>query len=106
MTEDVDRFAESSGAGNRPEYPPFMRGSAESSAKEGLGVPALAFPHLKPTVIVGSEPEERGVQKRSGGRRPHKASMWRGGANSGARIARRGVSLGAKAPGAIVAPLK
>ena len=57
----VAKLTESSAIGNRPKRPPFMRGNADSSAKAGLGVPAPAFSHLKPTVAVWSEPGGRDV---------------------------------------------
>ena len=60
--ESVDGVAkptESSAIGKRPARPPFIQGNAESSGKEGLGVPAQAFPHFKPSVTIWSEPRER-----------------------------------------------
>ena len=57
----VVSLAEPSAIGNISGYTPFMRGKAESSAKEGLGVPAPAFPHHTLTVAVWSGAGERRV---------------------------------------------
>ena len=102
----VAKLAESSAIGYRPEHPPFIRGNAESSANEELEGQAPGFACLKPTVAVRSEPGGRDVYKRVVRRRPRKESMWLGGENLGARIARKRASLGVRAPAAAMVQLK
>ena len=63
----VAKHAESSAIENIPECPPFIRGNSESSAKEGLGVPAPAFPHLQPTLAYGRDQEDGVCRSEVGG---------------------------------------
>ena len=59
----VAKLAGSSVIENRLKFTPLMRGNTESSAKKGLGIPALAFPHLKSTVAVWPGPGGQSVQE-------------------------------------------
>ena len=52
--EEVANLVGSSLAGKREEWPPLLRGNAESSFTLDLGASVSAFLHLKPTAAAWS----------------------------------------------------